>query len=217
MDRELDIMYTSELTKREKEVLEYIKEEYLRTSGYTPSYRKIMRAVNLSSTLQVFQVMEKLETKGLIKKITEMRGDNKVTVRYMLVHSDNEILDIINKAKQNEDRLKSLNTAKIPLIGKLENKEDFFAPENIKEYIGVPEEYGKQENMFAFQSMNSNLAEVGIFRHSIVIVDKIQRYIAGDYVAIYDNTRINIQKYKRYRTKEDILGKVIGSYTRVTF
>ena len=93
--------------------------------------------------------------------------------------------------------------------------------ENLKEYIAVPIEYGKEKNMYAFESKNSEFKEVGILNKSLVIFDTEERYISRDLVAIIEEkasyTRIGIKRYERGENTEKILGKIVGVYTNITY
>ena len=65
----------------------------------------------------------------------------------------------MRKKKKEKYELVSLRVAKVPYIYKIINKENIFAEENLKEYIAVPIEYGKEKNMYAFESKNSDFKE----------------------------------------------------------
>ena len=75
--------------------------------------------------------------------------------------------------------------------------------------------------MYAFESKNSEFKEVGILNKSLVIFDTEERYISRDLVAIIENkenyTRIGIRRYKRGDSTENILGKIVGVYTNITY
>ena len=75
--------------------------------------------------------------------------------------------------------------------------------------------------MYAFESKNSDFKELGILQKSIVIFDVEERYISNDIVAIIENkenyTRIGIRRYKRGDSTENILGKIVGVYTNITY
>ena len=75
--------------------------------------------------------------------------------------------------------------------------------------------------MYAFESKNSDFKELGILKKSIVIFDVEERYISDDIVAIIENkenyTRIGIRRYKRGDSTENILGKIVGVYTNITY
>ena len=54
-----------------------------------------------------------------------------------------------------------------------------------------------------------------------MIIEVEERYISNDIVAIIENkenyTRIGIRRYKRGDSTENILGKIVGVYTNITY
>ncbi len=175
--------------------------------------------MNISSTSTVYASIRKLEEKGYIKK--SVNENDKVTRYDLIISSLNEEGTNLRKKKKEKYELVSLRVAKIPYIYKIINKENIFAEENLKEYIAVPIEYGKEKNMYAFESKNGNFKEVGILKKSLVIFDVEERYISNDIVAIIEEkenyTRIGIKRYKRGENTEKILGKIVGVYTNITY
>ena len=55
------------LTKRQDEILTYIK-EYVVSNGYPPTVREICAAIGVSSPATVHAHLQNLENKGMIKK-----------------------------------------------------------------------------------------------------------------------------------------------------
>ena len=55
------------LTKRQSEILDYIK-EYMVSHGYPPTIREIGTALNLSSPATIHAHLANLEQKGFIKR-----------------------------------------------------------------------------------------------------------------------------------------------------
>ena len=56
-----------ELTKRQQEILTYIK-EYIVKYGYPPTVREIGKALGVSSPATIHAHLNNLESKGFIKK-----------------------------------------------------------------------------------------------------------------------------------------------------
>ena len=121
----------------------------------------------------------------------------------------------MRKKKKEKYQLVSLRVAKVPYIYKIINKENIFAEENLKEYRAVPIEYGKEKNMYAFESKNSDFKELGILKKSLVIFDVEERYISNDIVEVIEekenHTRIGIRRYKR----GDNMGKNVKQYENI--
>lgn len=212
-------IYSDNLTDKDKKILGYIEEQWYLNGGFTPSYREICKGLNIGSTSTVYASIRKLEEKGYIKKT--INKNDKVKRYDLVISSLNVDGTKLRKKKNEKHELVSLKVAKVPYIYKIKNKENIFAEENLKEYIAIPIEYGKEKNMYAFESKNSDFKELGILKKSIVIFDVEERYISNDIVAIIENkenyTRIGIRRYKRGDSTENILGKIVGVYTNITY
>ena len=59
-------MSEGNITPKQKEILEYIKDQIL-TRGFPPAVREICEAVNLKSTSSVHSHLETLEKNGYIR------------------------------------------------------------------------------------------------------------------------------------------------------
>ena len=92
-------MNTKELTKRQNDILDYVK-KYTAEHGYPPAIREICKGVGLSSPATVFVHLKNLEQLGYIKTTS-----NKF--RTIEILCENEYL------KTNED------VVKVPLLGKI--------------------------------------------------------------------------------------------------
>ena len=60
-------MATGKITEKQKEILEYIKQQILKR-GYPPAVREICEAVHLKSTSSVHSHLETLEKNGYIRR-----------------------------------------------------------------------------------------------------------------------------------------------------
>ena len=60
-------MSEGNITPKQKEILEYIKDQIL-TRGFPPAVREICEAVNLKSTSSVHSHLETLEKNGYIRR-----------------------------------------------------------------------------------------------------------------------------------------------------
>jgi repressor LexA len=104
-----------DLTKRQDEILTYIK-EYIVKSGYPPTVREIAEAIGVNSPATIHAHLENLETKGFIRK-----QDTKNRAIELLVK--NEFI------KQNE------NVVDVALLGKVTAGDPIEAIENPDEYF----------------------------------------------------------------------------------
>lgn len=200
------------VSKRQEDILEFIKEE-VRTKGYPPSVREIGEAVGLASSSTVHGHLNRLESKGLIRRDpTKPRAI--------------EILDQDNISKQ--------GVIHVPLVGKVTAGLPITAIENIEEYFPIPDSYGtSDDHIFMLEIMGESMIEAGILDGDYVIVKQQASANNGDIVVAM--TEENEATVKRFYKEEghfrlqpenssmdpiivenvSILGKVVGLYRNV--
>lgn len=198
------------LSKRQQDILNFIKME-VRTKGYPPSVREIGEAVGLASSSTVHGHLDRLETKGLIRRDpTKPRAI--------------EILD-------NEEEKIQSKFINVPLVGKVTAGLPITAVENIDDYYPLPEKFTHHaENVFMLEIVGESMIEAGIFDGDYVIVKQQQTANNGDIiVAMTDENEATVkrffkeQDYIRLQPENasmapillrnvSILGKVIGVY-----
>lgn len=206
-------MKTNELTKRQKDVLDFIK-KYSAEHGYPPAIREICKGVNLSSPATVFVHMKNLEQMGYIKTTS-----NKF--RTIEILCDNEYV------KGNED------IVKVPLLGKITAGSPITAIEQPNEFFDLPASLiPAKETIFTLHVSGESMIKAGIFDGDYVIVKKQSTAKNGDIVvAMTEENEATIKRfYKenghiRLQPENDtmdpiilnncvILGKAIGLYRK---
>ena len=141
-----------QVTKRKKEILDYIA-SYTRSHGYSPSYREIMHAFQLSSVGSIFKHIKNLQTKGLLQK-----GEQK---------SRSTVLSVdLNELKDNEE---STNQSHIPIIGSISKgkKIELFAQANS---ITFGEAISGKNAAYAFLVKDHSFQELGIHCGDIIAI-----------------------------------------------
>lgn len=114
------LMAYGKITKKQSEILEYIKNEIL-NRGFPPAVREICDAVNLKSTSSVHSHLESLEKNGYIRRDpTKPRAIEILDDNFNLVRRE-----VIN----------------VPIIGKVAAGEPILAVENTDGYFPIPAEY----------------------------------------------------------------------------
>lgn len=201
------------LSKRQQDILNFIKME-VKTKGYPPSVREIGEAVGLASSSTVHGHLDRLETKGLIRRDpTKPRAI--------------EILD------NDEDKIQT-KFVNVPLVGKVTAGSPITAIENIDDYYPLPEKFTHHaENVFMLEIVGESMIEAGIFDGDYVIVKQQQTATNGDIiVAMTDDNEATVkrffkeQEYIRLQPENSsmdpillrnvsILGKVIGVYRNI--
>jgi len=202
-----------DLNENQVRILHFIKEQ-LKLKGYPPSVREICKGVNLRSTSTVHRHLERLETKGYIR-----RDPTKPRAIEILDNSDDNLFQ-------------PKKTVDIPIIGKVTAGEPVLAVEHIEDTFPVPMELAERGPLFMLRVQGDSMIEAGILDGDYVIVKQQNDAINGDVVmALIDNeaTIKRFYKEKNYiRLQPEnqsmepiivkdvkILGKVIGLYRKL--
>lgn len=202
-----------DLTQKQIEILLYIKSEIQR-QGYPPSVRDICKGVNLKSTSTVHSHLEKIESKGYIRKDpTKPRAI--------------EILD-----KNDDFLLIQKKTIDVPILGRVTAGVPILAVENIEDTYPVPLDLVKDHDVFILKIQGESMIEAGILDGDLVLVKEQKSAINGDIVvALLDDeatvkrffkeiNRIRLQPENQfmepiYTQDVTILGKVIGLFRKL--
>lgn len=203
-----------ELTKRQSEVLNYIK-EFIVSHGYPPTVREIGESLGLSSPATTHSHLEGLENKGYIRKT-----GNKNRAIELLV--------------DNEFEIKNDNIVEVPLLGKITAGNPIEAIERPDEYFSLPSYLiPKQKEVFTLKVSGESMINAGIFDGDIVIVERCNVAKNGEIVvAMTDENEVTLKTfYKenghfRLQPENDtlkpfilenvtILGKAIGLYRKI--
>ena len=201
-------MGQGKISKKQEEILEYIKSELLRI-GYPPAVREICEAVNLRSTSSVHAHLESLEKNGYIRRDpTKPRA-----------------IEIIDDSF-NLTRREMVN---VPMVGRVAAGEPIFAEQNITNYFPIPMEFMPNNETFMLTVKGESMVNVGIYDGDYVLVEKRQTASNGEMVvALVDDSATVKTFYKEngyYRLQPEndfmepiivphceILGKVIGVF-----
>ena len=145
-------MTYGKISKKQQEILEYIKSEIL-NRGFPPAVREICEAVNLKSTSSVHAHLEALEKNGYIRRDpTKPRAI--------------EILD-------DSFNLTRREMVQIPIVGHVAAGEPVLAQENIEDYYPVPTEYiSSNKELFMLKVQGESMINAGILDNDYVVVDK---------------------------------------------
>lgn len=145
----------SNLTKKQKIILEYIKEQQLK-KGYPPSVREICSAVGLKSTSTVQLHLKKLEELGYIRR-------DPTKPRAIEILNYNNLYDVAGIKQE---------IIPIPVVGQITAGEPILAQQNIEEYIPLPSNLVKGNDNFILKVKGESMINAGILDKDYVIVDK---------------------------------------------
>lgn len=201
-------MAQGKISKKQLEILEYIKSEILRI-GYPPAVREICEAVNLKSTSSVHSHLETLEKNGYIRRDpTKPRAI--------------EIIDDMFNLTRRE-------VANVPIIGEVAAGAPLLAEQNITSYFPIPTEFMPNNETFLLHVKGESMINVGIFDGDYVLVERVSTASNGQMiVALVEDSATVKTFYKEdgyYRlqpendtmdpiivTDVEIIGKVIGVF-----
>lgn len=201
-------MAQGKISAKQKEILEYIKEEILKR-GYPPAVREICDAVNLKSTSSVHSHLETLEKNGYIRRDpTKPRAIEICDDSFQMVRTE-----MVN----------------IPVVGQVAAGIPILAEENIDSYFPVPAEFVPSGTSFILKVKGDSMINVGIFSGDQIFVESCNTAHNGDLVvAMIDDSATVKTFYKedghiRLQPENDtmdpiivddctILGKVYGVF-----
>jgi len=197
------------ISKKQSEILEYIKEEILKR-GYPPAVREICNAVGLSSTSSVHAHLETLEKNGYIRRDpTKPRAIEICDDSFQMVRTE---------------------MVSLPVIGRVAAGSPILAEENIQSYFPVPAEMiPNGEPSFCLIVKGDSMINAGIYSGDQLFVQSCNTAKNGDtVVALIDDSATVKTFYKekdhiRLQPENDtmdpiivddcqILGKVFGVF-----
>ena len=197
------------ITAKQREILEYIKEEILQR-GYPPAVREICEAVHLKSTSSVHSHLETLEKNGYIRRDpTKPRAIEICDDSFQMVRTE---------------------TVSIPVVGTVAAGVPILAEENITQYFPLPADIiPKGEPSFVLKVKGESMINAGILSGDQIFVQMCNTARNGDMVvALVDDSATVKTFYKedghiRLQPENDtmdpiivddcqILGKVYGIF-----
>lgn len=202
-----------DLTQIQIEILHFIKNQ-IQKQGYPPAVREICKGVNLKSTSTVHRHLEKLESKGYIRKDpTKPRAI--------------EVLD-----RDEYSLFSPKKTVDIPIIGKVTAGQPILAVEHIEDTFPVPIEMAERGPLFMLRVQGESMIEAGILNDDYVLVKQQNDAINGDIIVALLEDEATIKRFFKEKDyvrlqpenqsmspiltkKITILGKVIGLYRRL--
>jgi repressor LexA len=176
-DTEGDVMpYQSGLTRRQQEILDYIRSEVHRC-GYPPSVREIGEAVGLSSSSTVHSHLSAIEAKGFIK-----RDPSKPRAL--------EVLDF----RDTERGVDYGQLYAVPVVGSVAAGVPILAAENIEQTIPLPPELGA-EDTFILRVKGDSMIEAGILDGDYVVVRQQETAVNGDIVVARIEDEATVKRF----------------------
>lgn len=170
--------YTRELTKRQQQILDFIRAEIHRR-GFPPAVREIGEAVGLSSSSTVHSHLAALEAKGFLR-----RDPSKPRALEVLDYRD---------ADRGVDygRVRA-----VPMVGQVAAGTPILAAENIDSTLPLPAELA-DENTFILKVKGESMIEAGILDGDYVVVRQQQDATNGDIVVAMLDDEATVKRFFR--------------------
>lgn len=205
--------YQRELTKRQRQILDFICAEVHRR-GYPPSVREIGEAVGLSSSSTVHSHLAALEAKGFIRR-------DPTKPRAL------EVLDY----RETGNAIDYGSVRMVPVVGQVAAGSPILAAENIEQTMALPAEMA-DESTFILKVRGESMIEAGILNGDFVVVRQQQTANNGEIVVAMIEDEATVKTYYRekdrirlqpqnssmdpiYAREVTILGKVIALFRRL--
>ncbi len=188
-----------QLSKKEKEILEYIIDRA--ESGVPPSVREICAALGYKSTSTAHKYLTLLEEKGYLEK---------------------------QSGKNRSIKLRGEGFVQVPLLGTVAAGQPILAMEQIEDYIPIKTNYSSKD-LFALRVKGESMVEAGILNGDIIIARQMPSAMDGEIVVALIEDEATVKRFfkekNRFRLQPEnsamepiytdhvkILGKVISVF-----
>lgn len=205
-------MNTDDLSKKQLEVLSFIKNE-INKKGYPPSVREICDAVKLKSTSTVHGHLERLEKKGFIRRDPTKPRAIEVLDSNSSIFPRKEMIDL-------------------PVVGKVTAGQPILAQQNIEDTFSVPIDFVGNTSAFVLIVKGDSMINAGIYDGDYVIVRQQSVARNGEIVVALLQDEATVKTFYKEKdyfrlqpenphlapiiTRElTILGKVIGVFRKI--
>jgi len=166
------------LTKRQKQILDYIK-RFIDEKNYSPSLEEIKRHFNLASRSTIHYHIENLREKGYLNKL------------------DNQARAIeLSKGKKSSDLVK------IPLVGTIAAGEPIEAIEDPETIEVSKSQLSKLGEHYALRVQGDSMIKEGIFDGDVVVIRKQPTAENGEtVVALINDNEVTLKKIYREKSR----------------
>lgn len=174
-------MANGNITTKQREILEYIKEEILK-KGYPPAVREICEAVHLKSTSSVHSHLETLEKNGYIRRDpTKPRAIEICDDSFQMVRKE---------------------MVSLPVVGTVAAGQPILAQQNIDNYFPVPAEFVPNGESFVLKVKGDSMINAGIFDGDQIFVKCCNTARNGDIVVALVDDSATVKTF--YKEKDHI-------------
>jgi len=196
-------MIGEKLTKRQKQILDFI-EEFIIKKAYPPSVREICKAVGLSSPATVQSHLDKLKTKGYIKR-------DPLKPR---------TIEIMSPSKKYEGIL-GKKFVSVPIVGKIAAGIPLLAEQNIDEYFPLPTNFISSKDNFILRVKGESMINAAIKPGDLLVTKKQNTAENGDIVIALVEDEATVKRFFkedgkiRLQPENDLMEPIILSNVKI--
>ncbi|MFH1584416.1 MAG: transcriptional repressor LexA [Actinomycetota bacterium] len=196
-------MIGEKLTKRQKQILDFI-EEFIIKKAYPPSVREICKAVGLSSPATVQSHLDKLKTKGYIKR-------DPLKPR---------TIEIMSPSKKYEGIL-GKKFVSVPIVGKIAAGIPLLAEQNIDEYFPLPTNFISSKDNFILRVKGESMINAAIKPGDLLVTKRQNTAENGDIVIALVEDEATVKRFFkeggkiRLQPENDLMEPIILSNVKI--
>ncbi len=196
-------MIDEELTKRQKQILDFI-EEFIIKKAYPPSVREICKAVGLSSPATVQSHLDKLKTKGYIKR-------DPLKPR---------AIEVTSPSKKYEGIL-GKKFVSVPIVGKIAAGIPLLAEQNIDEYFPLPTNFISSKDNFILRVKGESMINAAIKPGDLLVTKRQNTAENGDIVIALVEDEATVKRFFkedgkiRLQPENDLMEPIILSNVKI--
>jgi len=170
-----------DLTERQKEVFEFIK-EYIEFNSFPPTYREIGAQFNIVSTFGVKRHIDALIKKGYLN--TEQNMSRTIS------------LTGINESKSANSSMEEI--IEIPIVGRVAAGQPILAEQNIEGTLSLQASLiNKRDNCFGLKVKGDSMINAGIFEGDVVVINPQQNANNGEIVVALLGDEATLKRFER--------------------
>lgn len=165
---------TGRISKKQQEILDYIKEEILK-KGYPPSVREICEAVGLKSTSTVHSHLATLEKNGYIRRDpTKPRAIEICDDSFQMIRRE---------------------MVSVPIIGQVAAGVPILAEQNIEDYFPVPADILPNAESYILRVHGDSMINAGILDGDLIFVRSCNTAENGDIVVALVEDSATVKRF----------------------
>lgn len=160
------------LTKREQQILNYMKQE-IKTKGYPPTVREICAAIGIKSTSTAHKDIESLVRQGyLVKDPSKPRA--------LLVKDPTDMEPV--QSASNLVEIPRSDVVDIPIVGRVAAGTPILAEQNIEDSFPIPARFASPGTNYMLRVRGESMIEAGIMDGDLILVQQSDNASNGDMV-----------------------------------